>query len=58
MYCVRARSVCRIERRRFRFGLCVAFGVASPDEAARSSIVSILIRTRQSLQFFIRGMRR
>lgn len=45
MYWVRARSVCRIERRRFRFGLCVALvGVSvSPDEEARSSIVSICV---------------
>jgi hypothetical protein len=44
MYCVRARSVWRIERRRLRFGLWVLvvfWRSVSPDEAARSSIVSI-----------------
>jgi hypothetical protein len=42
MYCVRARSVWRIERRRFKFGLwVVGWTSVSPDEAARSSIVSI-----------------
>lgn len=46
MYCVRARSVWRIDRRRLRFGLCVAVGVASLDDAARSSIVSIYISGR------------
>jgi hypothetical protein len=47
MYWVLARSVWRIERRRFRFGLCCAWLCdvldmsVSADEAARSSIVSI-----------------
>lgn len=49
IYWVRARSVWRIERRRFRFGLWFAFafwlwvvgGGASADEAAMSSIDSI-----------------
>lgn len=44
MYWVRARSVWRIERRRFRFGLWVCCFVersVSAEEAARSSIVSI-----------------
>lgn len=41
MYWVRARSVWRIERRRFRFGLCVVLAIVSAEEAARSSIVSI-----------------
>lgn len=49
IYWVRARSVCRIERRRFRFGLWFAFwalvvgGGTSADEAAMSSIVSIWV---------------
>lgn len=41
---MRARSVWRIERRRFRFGLWVCCFVErsmSAEEAARSSIVSI-----------------
>ena len=42
---MRARSVCRIERRRLRFGLCVwlvwEVVSGSAEEAARSSIVSI-----------------
>lgn len=44
-YWVLARSVWRIERRRFRLGLCVVCfveGSMSAEEAARSSIVSIL----------------
>lgn len=42
MYWVRARSVWRMDRRRFRFGLCVVLErCVSAEEAARSSIVSI-----------------
>lgn len=47
-YCVLARSVCRIERRRFRFGLWVVVvlvGSVSAEEAARSSMVSIYSNT-------------
>jgi hypothetical protein len=52
MYWVRARSVWRIERRRFRFGLWVCCFVErsmSAEEAARSSIVSIYIEMLISL---------
>ena len=43
IYWVLARSVWRIERRRFKFGLwwCVCVVDGSADEAARSSIDSI-----------------
>lgn len=43
IYWVLARSVCRIERRRFKFGLWWWVNVVdgSADDAARSSIVSI-----------------
>jgi hypothetical protein len=40
-YCVRERSVWRIESFRFRVGLLVVFVEGSADEAARSSMISI-----------------
>lgn len=40
-YCVRERSVWRIESFRFRVGLLVVLVEGSADEAARSSMISI-----------------
>lgn len=52
IYWVLARSVWRIERRRFKFGLwwCVCVVDGSADEAARSSIDSICVRTRSIIR--------
>ena len=55
-YCVRARSVCRIDSFRFRLGLLVLLLFAMPGsaaEAARSSIISIWRCSRLTCQVFL-----